>query len=125
MSKFNYIFSFIFSTFILSFAGVPPFAGFFAKLGIFFALIESGNYFFFFVIAFFSVVSAVYYIRLVRFLFFSKGSSVNFSNLCIVNFSQFAYWVVIFCFFFNFFFFFFNASVVYYFSYIILVNLII
>lgn len=90
MSKYNYIFSVVFSTFLLSFAGIPPFSGFFAKLGVFFALIESGNYFFFIIVVFFSIVSAVYYIRLVRFLFFSKDFN-NFSNFSITIFSQFAY----------------------------------
>jgi NADH-quinone oxidoreductase subunit N len=92
MSKFNYIFSIIFSTFILSFAGIPPFAGFFAKLGIFLALIDSANYLIFFVVAISSIVSAVYYIRLVRFLFFLKDSN-DIEDFVVSSsfFSQFIY----------------------------------
>lgn len=91
MSKFNYVFSIIFSTFILSFAGIPPFAGFFAKLGIFLALIDSSNYFVFFVIAFLSIVNAVYYIRLVRFLFFLRDSNDIEDFVIISVFSEFIY----------------------------------
>jgi len=120
MSKFNYIFSIVFSSFILSFAGIPPFAGFFAKLGIFMVLIDSANYFTFIFVAIFSIVSAVYYIRLVRFLFFSKDSNDNESFFVTENFSQFVYWVIIFCFLFNVFFFFLNVSFVYFFF--VLVN---
>jgi len=60
---------------IFSLAGIPPFGGFFAKLNIFVGLVDSS----FFIIAIFavftSVVSAFYYIRLVKIFYFEKNKN--------------------------------------------------
>jgi len=53
---------------LLSFAGIPPFAGFFGKILIFQALVFKGYYFFALVGVLFSVITCVYYIRLIRFI---------------------------------------------------------
>jgi len=55
-----------------SFAGIPPFAGFFAKLLLFISMMET--YFFLGIVLLLisSVISVFYYIRLVRFLFFTE-----------------------------------------------------
>lgn len=60
---------------IFSLAGIPPFGGFFAKLNIFIGLIDSS----FFIIAVFavltSVISAFYYIRLIKIFYFEKNNN--------------------------------------------------
>jgi NADH-quinone oxidoreductase subunit N len=71
MTNFHYIFGFFLACIFLSFAGIPPFAGFFAKLGVFMYLIKSGHVFSFLIVGFSSLISCVIYIRIVRFLFFS------------------------------------------------------
>ena len=60
---------------IFSLAGIPPFGGFFAKLNIFTGLINSS----FFIVAIFailtSVISAFYYIRLIKIFYFEKNNN--------------------------------------------------
>jgi len=68
-----------------SLAGVPPLAGFFAKLEIFVSALGSSLYFASFIAILSSVVSSFYYIRLVKTMYFEKkeedtsGISVNHS----------------------------------------------
>lgn len=63
-------FSINLSIVFLSMAGIPPFAGFFPKLFIFNVLVQSGNYFLALFVLIMSVVSCVYYIRLIKILNF-------------------------------------------------------
>jgi NADH-quinone oxidoreductase subunit N len=58
--------SIIFIISILSLGGIPPFAGFFAKLPIFYLLVKTINPFLGILIILSSVLSVVYYIRLIR-----------------------------------------------------------
>jgi len=60
--------SFLFVFSLLSFAGIPPLAGFFGKALIFKALIMYGYYNTALIAVLFSVLTCVYYIRLVRFI---------------------------------------------------------
>lgn len=60
---------------IFSFIGIPPLAGFFTKLIVFENLINSNEYILLFYIIFFTVLSAFYYLRLIRKLFFAKRIS--------------------------------------------------
>jgi len=55
-----------------SFAGIPPFSGFFAKLYLFFSMMEMYYFFGIFLLLLSSVISVFYYIRLIRYLFFSN-----------------------------------------------------
>jgi len=57
---------------LLSSAGIPPFCGFFGKVWIFNILLLNGEYFLFFLLIIFSIVNAIYYIRLIRWIFFSN-----------------------------------------------------
>merc|ERR1712072_1259414 len=58
--------SLMFSIIIFSMAGIPPFGGFFAKLSVFSAAAESKMYLLMIVAAIFSVISAVYYLRIIK-----------------------------------------------------------
>jgi proton-translocating NADH-quinone oxidoreductase chain N len=58
---------------LFSMAGVPPLAGFCAKLFVFFSAIESSLYFISVVAILTSVISAFYYIRLIKLMFFEKS----------------------------------------------------
>jgi len=53
---------------LFSFAGIPPLAGFFGKVLIFKALIMHGYYSIALIAVLFSVLTCVYYIRLIRFI---------------------------------------------------------
>lgn len=58
---------------LLSLAGVPPFPGFFAKVLLLRALFIEGHFALFFFVLCISIVSIVYYIRLIRMLFFGEN----------------------------------------------------
>jgi NADH-quinone oxidoreductase subunit N len=57
---------------IFSMAGLPPFMGFFGKFFVFYNLLLEHNFFLAGFAILISVLSAVYYIRLLRFLYFNK-----------------------------------------------------
>jgi NADH-quinone oxidoreductase subunit N len=72
--KFSPVLSLIFVSSLFSLAGIPPFSGFFAKLYIFYTLVDSGFVGISIIALFLSSASAVYYLKLVRFaLFFKDG----------------------------------------------------
>jgi len=66
---------------ILSLGGIPPFAGFFAKLPVFFLLLKMVNPFLTITVILFSILSATYYIRLIRMCWFSENVGNNPINL--------------------------------------------
>lgn len=68
LSSSNTLLGFFLALGFLSLAGVPPLAGFFGKVFIFYSLVMEGHYFLVLISLFFSVLISVYYIRLVRFL---------------------------------------------------------
>jgi NADH-quinone oxidoreductase subunit N len=55
---------------LLSLAGIPPLAGFYGKLYVFSLLINSGYYYLCASLVLLSILSGIYYIRLIRFIFF-------------------------------------------------------
>jgi len=57
---------------LLSLAGVPIFAGFFAKVFIFSALVDISDFVVACIVILFSVLSCVYYIRILRFIYFDE-----------------------------------------------------
>ncbi len=59
-----------FSLFLFSLAGIPPLAGFFSKLFVFLSLIKVGSYLSSILVIVTSVVSAVYYLWIVKIIFF-------------------------------------------------------
>lgn len=57
---------------LFSMAGIPPLIGFFSKQFVLFSTIENGNYFLSIVAILVSVISASYYLRLVKITFFEN-----------------------------------------------------
>jgi NADH-quinone oxidoreductase subunit N len=62
--------AFSFSVLMFSMAGIPPLAGFFSKLFVFLSLLSVGNYLASTVVIVTSVVSAFYYLWIVKIIFF-------------------------------------------------------
>jgi len=69
------------SIFLLSMAGIPPFAGFFAKLGILLVLIKKGNIALAVIAVIMTVISSFYYLNIIRYIYFTapilKSTSSN------------------------------------------------
>jgi NADH-quinone oxidoreductase subunit N len=57
---------------LFSIAGIPPLLGFYSKLYIFIAALQSGYYLVAIIAAIFSVMACAYYIRLIRLLYFKE-----------------------------------------------------
>jgi NADH-quinone oxidoreductase subunit N len=76
----NYFITVMLVSFLLSFIGIPPFAGFFIKMNIFIEVIKSCHYFIFIILGFISVINAVFYLRLIRFLLFNKENDIKLSS---------------------------------------------
>jgi NADH-quinone oxidoreductase subunit N len=70
LSKTNPALAFVLGIFMFSMAGIPPLAGFFGKLYIFFAAIEAKLFALAIVGVLSSVVAAFYYIRIVKVMYF-------------------------------------------------------
>jgi len=61
---------------ILSMAGIPPLIGFFAKQTVLYSAIQSGYYFMSIIAIIVSVISASYYLKIIRLLFSTSDSYV-------------------------------------------------
>jgi NADH-quinone oxidoreductase subunit N len=72
LNNVNPILAIIISIILLSFAGIPPLAGFFSKLNVFIVVLQSYNYILFFVGSFLAVISAFYYIRIIKLMYFNN-----------------------------------------------------
>ena len=66
---------------MLSMAGIPPFAGFFGKFYIFMAAIESDLVFLAVLGVISSVISAFYYLRIIKIMYFDELEKSNFQIL--------------------------------------------
>ncbi|MFQ3622338.1 MAG: NADH-quinone oxidoreductase subunit NuoN [Acetobacteraceae bacterium] len=64
------------AVFMFSMAGIPPLAGFFGKLAVFLAAIEAGLWPLAIVGVFASVVSAFYYLRIVKVMYFDEAQGM-------------------------------------------------
>jgi NADH-quinone oxidoreductase subunit N len=67
-----------FSLLLFSIAGIPPLAGFYSKLYVLFAIMKEGQYFIALLGVLLSVVGAVYYIRLIKIMFFNIDKKWGF-----------------------------------------------
>jgi len=59
--------------FMFSLAGLPPFIGFYAKLGVIQAVLGVGNVWLAVLAVLFSVVGAFYYLRIVKLMYFDEA----------------------------------------------------
>ncbi|MBF97072.1 MAG: NADH-quinone oxidoreductase subunit N [Alphaproteobacteria bacterium MarineAlpha9_Bin4] len=62
---------------LLSMAGIPPFAGFFAKFYIFIAAVESGFLSLAIIGVIFSVISAFYYLKIIKIMYMDSQEDIN------------------------------------------------
>ena len=74
ISKYHPILSVSLLVFLFSLAGIPPLAGFFAKLYIFIAVIESKMYTLAIIGLLSTVISAFYYLRVIKIIYFEDVS---------------------------------------------------
>ena len=74
----NPLLAITFAVTLFSLAGVPPLAGFYAKMQIFLASLESSMYIVSIIGILSSVISTFYYIRIIKTLYFEKISNWNF-----------------------------------------------
>jgi len=70
---------------IFSFVGIPPLIGFFAKQMVLSAALDSGYVFLTLVAILTSVISAVYYLNIIKQVFFDKSDYKIHSNLNVLN----------------------------------------
>ena len=78
ISKANPIISICIAIIMFSMAGIPPFAGFFGKFYIFMAALESNLYILAVLGAISSVISAFYYLRIVKIIYFDDLEDKNY-----------------------------------------------
>ena len=71
-NKDNPLLYLIFSSFILSFSGLPPFAGFFSKYYIYVSLIKSNHFLLLVLALFLNLISLHYYIRIIKNIWFEN-----------------------------------------------------
>lgn len=80
LSRDNPVLAMVFTIFLFSLAGIPPFSGFFAKLGVFSIAIKEGYY----ALAVFGVIvtvlSAAYYLKIIKIMYFEGSLSFDIKN---------------------------------------------
>jgi len=69
----------IFALLIFSMSGIPPLGGFFVKLDVLTALLDSSRFYTNYILLFFTVASFFYYLRVVKIIFFDDSKS-NIKN---------------------------------------------
>ena len=80
LSKINPLLAITIALTMFSMAGVPPLAGFFSKLYVFFAAVESSMYLIVIIGVLTSCIGAYYYIRLIKVMFFEKTNNWTLYN---------------------------------------------
>ena len=78
-SQLNPVASVCMAMLLLSMAGIPPFAGFFAKFYIFVSAVEAGFLFIAIIGVIFSVISAFYYLKIIKIMYMDNDN--EFSHL--------------------------------------------
>ena len=80
LSKIHPIISLCVAIIMLSMAGVPPFAGFFGKFYIFISAVEANLYFLAIIGVLSSVISAFYYLRIIKVIYFDDLKENDYLN---------------------------------------------
>jgi NADH-quinone oxidoreductase subunit N len=70
----NKYISLVLLVFFFSIAGIPPFSLFIGKLFLLTTLAINKNYFFIFLVIFITILSAYYYLRIIKIIFFNKNN---------------------------------------------------
>ena len=110
LGRSNFILAIIFSICLFSMAGIPPLVGFYSKFYVFIAGLNNNYSLLIIIAAIISVISSMYYIRLIKLLFFKSYRFCFFLS----NISYFNSMLISFTFLFNFFFLFWPNLVVTY-----------
>ena len=77
--------SFSFAIFLFSLAGLPPLSGFFGKLYILISAIESDLYLLAIIAVITSIISAFYYLRIIKVMFFDKQVNEIYINIPVIS----------------------------------------
>jgi NADH-quinone oxidoreductase subunit N len=91
--KINPLLTIVCALSLLSMAGIPPLAGFFAKFYIFLATLQNASYLLAFVGLLTSVISSFYYIRIIKVMYFEAKKQhfyyqkINYNNAIILSFT--------------------------------------
>jgi proton-translocating NADH-quinone oxidoreductase chain N len=75
--KINYIWSITFSFIFFSFAGIPPFSGFLAKVLVLFSIISDYNFLVVFFLVLITLISSYYYLKIIKILFFDSDFKLD------------------------------------------------
>jgi NADH-ubiquinone oxidoreductase chain 2 len=70
---------------MFSIAGIPPIVGFFAKLEVLYSSMYNGYYFLVIVAILTSVISAVYYLNIIRVIYFEPANKIYYNNRPVVD----------------------------------------
>lgn len=81
LSRLNPILAITFTLGLFSMAGIPPLAGFFSKYLVLLSAINNNLYLIALIAVIFSVVASFYYLRLIRWMFFSEGTIYIYKTL--------------------------------------------
>ena len=82
LGKMNPLLAITFTCTLLSMAGIPPLAGFCAKMYVFFSAMEGGMYLVAFIGVMCSVIGAFYYLRFIKIMYFEKLTNwVSFNQI--------------------------------------------
>ncbi len=83
--KKNSFLSFSFAIFLFSLAGLPPLSGFFGKLYILISAVESDLYLLAVIAVITSIISAFYYLRIIKVMFFDKPTNDIYINISVTS----------------------------------------
>ena len=88
LNDFSPVISMIFAIVLFSMAGVPPLLGFWSKFYVLSTIIDQGMFYIALAVILLSSISAFYYIRLIKVIFFEKTKkTANFHNVNTINFA--------------------------------------
>lgn len=88
LKHYNYKVAYLLSLLLVSMAGIPPLAGFFAKYFILLNLFNKGFYLVAFFILVVNLISSFYYLRIIKCLFFEQ----NLANSSLLETNQLSFW---------------------------------
>lgn len=100
-----------FSLILFSFAGLPLFMGFISKWYVFVGFLNKGYFIELLLILIISVLSSVYYIRVIRFLFFMENKNLKIKQFLGLKYHYSLYYLFIFLFILNIFLIFFHNPI--------------